>query len=95
MKNDGSSFVGAKLMLTSTAHAGRSIHSSNYKVSENVAGVFHEEGKEDEDNVCPIYRWASLPELGQQFYMYMQFFTFFCASTVRTIFEITFGNVTY
>lgn len=64
MKNDGSSFVGAKLMFTSTAHAGRSIRSSNYKVSENVAGVFHEEGKEDGD-VCPMCRWASLPELGQ------------------------------
>lgn len=39
MKNVGSSFFGAKLMLTSTAHAGRSSHSSNYKVSANITGV--------------------------------------------------------
>ena len=39
MKNDVSSFFGAKLMLTSIAHAGRSSHSSNYKVSANIMRV--------------------------------------------------------
>jgi len=39
MKNDGSSFFGAELMLARTAHAARSSHSSNYKVSTNIMGV--------------------------------------------------------
>lgn len=49
---------------------------------------------EDRDGIWTMVRWAPTLELGLQFYMHIQFFTFLTVSTLRTIFEIASGNVT-